>query len=483
MTIFIFLIAGFLTSLILPPYFIYPLGFLIFPFLCLFLEKELPKLNKIKFFTYCFIFGLAFFGNFLVWIKNPFFIFEETKYLVVLSIFLLIFLSAIFSLIFTFIIYFNKQISPLFLVPIVFVSTEFIISNILSGFPWVTFSLIVSNIEFFSYCLRYFGTLFTSYLVLQIYCVPYYFLSNNNKLNKFFLLIIISIPLFLLIIFINLNFKPSKNNQTVSVEIFQLNKDVYLEKDNLENDMNKILDLISKSESQLLIFAENNYPYLVNDFDFNKIINKLKKNQTVIIGGTRFEDNKYFNSMFVISEDGINYFDKIELVPFGEFLPFRKFLGFFKPISGENDYVPGNKERLINQEKNFSFIPVICYEIIFYWKLIDYKNRDSDMIINITNDLWFGNFYGPYQHLYIAKIRAAEFNKFLIRVSNNGISAIINNNGKIISKTKLFEQASFKEEITLYKNQNYSIIHKYFNIYLLLLFFIFIFINIKKSNE
>ena len=85
------------------------------------------------------------------------------------------------------------------------------------------------------------------------------------------------------------------------------------------------------------------------------------------------------------------------------------------------------------------------------------------------------------RHLYLTKIRAAEFNKFLIRVSNNGISAIINNKGQIIKNTKLFERTNLSYKIKLQSNQNYYFIHNLLNIYLCILFFIFIIINIKRN--
>ena len=481
MTIFIFLIFGLFTSFLFPPYFIFPLGFIIFPFLCFYFDKNLKKLNKKKIFINCFAFGATFFGSFLIWMQSPFYIFEETRYLFFLSLIFIIFLSILFSTIFTLIIFYNKLTPSFFSVPIIFVLTEFIISNIFSGFPWVTFSLIVSNIELFSYIFKYFGTFLTSYIVLQVYCIPYYFFSKNERLNVFRFSFFVTLPLVLIILSTQLIYKPINNEEILNVEIFQINKSASINKNLAEKELSILLDLISKSKSQLLVFAENNYPYLINNFDFHRIQKNLKADQTVIIGGTRIQEGKYFNTMFSINTKEVNFFDKIQLVPFGEFLPFRKFLGFFEPISGSNYYIPGTKERIIIEDNYFSFIPVICYEIIFYWKLFNSKNSNSNLIINITNDLWFGNYFGPYQHLYLTKIRAAEFNKFLIRVSNNGISAIINNKGQIIKNTKLFERTNLSYKIKLQSNQNYYFIHNLLNIYLCILFFIFIIINIKRN--
>ena len=95
----------------------------------------------------------------------------------------------------------------------------------------------------------------------------------------------------------------------------------------------------------------------------------------------------------------------------------------------------GKKNRLINTTYDFDFIPVICYEIIFFNDLLSKINQKSPILINITNDAWFGKHSGPYQHFYLSRIRSTEFNKFLIRVSNNGVSATIDNYGRIINIT------------------------------------------------
>ena len=112
---------------------------------------------------------------------------------------------------------------------------------------------------------------------------------------------------------------------------------------------------------------------------------------------------------------------------------------------------------------------MICYEIIFYWKIINNKNINSDFIVNITNDTWFGKYLGPYQHFYFSKLRASEFNKPIIRVSNNGISGIINSDGKIISFIELNKSRSIRLNINFKDNNKYYKMHYYLNIYLLII--------------
>ena len=287
------------------------------------------------------------------------------------------------------------------------------------------------------------------------------------------------------IIFLSiLNFNSKNNNlknKTIDLEIFQLNFKNNDKSLTPEKKLNTIMNNIQKSSADLLIFGENNFPYLLDNLDLEIFRDSLKENQVLIIGATRFENNKYYNSLINITASKVTYFDKKILVPFGEFLPLRDSLTFLESIVGPNNYSNGKIERVINLSNNISYIPVICYEIVFYWKLINKLNYESNFIINITNDFWFGKYIGPYQHLYLTKIRAAEFNKPIIRVSNNGISAVIDNNGSIIKNTELNNAEKFKHKLFTKKNINFVDQHLILKIYFFILFFLITFYYLRKN--
>ena len=171
-----------------------------------------------------------------------------------------------------------------------------------------------------------------------------------------------------------------------------------------------------------------------------------------------YNPHYYYNSLLSIKNNKIDSFDKNILVPFGEFVPFRNNLKFLEPIAGSVDFSQGKDNRLINIDNKFSFIPVICYEIIFFWRLLNNNNLNTNLIINITNDAWFGNLVGPYQHFYITKMRASEFNKPILRVSNNGISGIINHDGKILKSTKLNQYTKINYILEV-NNKMYNFLH------------------------
>lgn len=103
------------------------------------------------------------------------------------------------------------------------------------------------------------------------------------------------------------------------------------------------------------------------------------------------------------------------------------------------DFSSGQGNKTIMLNNNLSFSPLICYEIIFPWKVINQNNR-PDFMINITNDAWFGNSSGPYQHLDMARMRAIENQMPVIRVANTGITAIIDRKGRIAKKIDLNDE-------------------------------------------
>ena len=198
---------------------------------------------------------------------------------------------------------------------------------------------------------------------------------------------------------------------------------------------------------------------------------------------------KTYNSMVILDNrlNLINEYNKIKLVPFGEFLPFEKFfkkIGLKKISYGYESFSAGNERNLISlNDKNFNFIPLICYEIIYSGK-VNLKLEDTNFIINISEDGWFGNSIGPHQHFSHAIFRAIEEGKNIIRSTNNGISAYIDSNGVVIAKLRSTQKGVI--EVNKYKKIDKTLFSKFGNkiffyfvlIYISLLFFIY-----KRERE
>ena len=176
----------------------------------------------------------------------------------------------------------------------------------------------------------------------------------------------------------------------------------------------------------------------------------------------------------------IQYYNKRKLVPFGEFLPFENILnnlGFKKITEGHDSFLRGFKNNNISISK-INFLPLICYEIIFT-DLIKKSHSDTNLIINISEDGWFGNTIGPDQHFTKSIFRAIENNTFLLRSANKGISAIIDNKGKIIKRLKRNEAGNIEFEVPLIKSNK---IKNDLIFFTLLITYLLIFLIYKNRN-
>jgi apolipoprotein N-acyltransferase len=160
----------------------------------------------------------------------------------------------------------------------------------------------------------------------------------------------------------------------------------------------------------------------------------------VLFGAPREAEGELRTSMMVLDNQGnqVGVYDKSHLVPFGEYMPFRSIISFKKLTYGDRDYTPGSGVQTISLPGLPSVSPLICYEAIFPREVVDGKNRPQWML-NLTNDAWYGQTPGPYQHLHIVRVRAIEEGIPLVRSANNGISAVIDSLGRILYRLELNE--------------------------------------------
>jgi len=157
----------------------------------------------------------------------------------------------------------------------------------------------------------------------------------------------------------------------------------------------------------------------------------------------------YMNSAYMLRPDGTvaGRYDKVHLVPYGEYVPLRQFFPFIgKLVAGVGDFRPGKGFNPIESDGRRVGV-LICYEAIFPESARDYKQKNADLLVNITNDAWFGKSSAPFQHLSMTVFRAVENRLYLVRAANTGISAIIDPAGKILSQTGLFERTVLKGEV------------------------------------
>ena len=459
-----------------------PLGFVIIPYLIDLLLKTSYRKSYFIFFNYGFFYGLGFLLVFLCWIHNPFLVFDTTKSFTVLSILLPIFLSIFFGIGFIIYNFIRNLLFILIITPFIFLLTEFFVSNFLYGFPWISYSLILSNNFVGFYLLKYYGTFASSFLIIFFFTIPCWFLYKKKfKRNNLIIFTYLTLLLFLILPF-SFNYSNEyKTTKELTLDIHQIFTPIKnIDKKKVEDI---IINKIKNSNSEFIIFAENNYPYLITESHDITLRKHLRINQKVVIGGTTEIEGKFYNSFLFLEKNNTQYFHKRILVPFGEFLPFRKFIKFMEKISGTIDYTIGNIDRIIISKENIKILPIICYEILFDQIYTNLNKDHIDLLINITNDSWFGTKAGPYQHLYLARIKSLVANKTLVRVSNNGISAVIDNDGDIIKFSELNQKSSLTHKLKINYEPNYFIVHKVFYYYLIILFMFFLVFSRYYNNE
>lgn len=210
----------------------------------------------------------------------------------------------------------------------------------------------------------------------------------------------------------------------------------------------------------------------------------------LITGGMRLEgdeeDWRVYNSITAFDHRGaiVGSYDKVRLVPFGEFIPLRRLLpdGWLLP-AGAKDFSRGPGAQTISWPKLPAAVPLICYEVIFPEFVAAAPARPAWML-NLTNDAWFGASSGPYQHFQMARVRAVEQGIPLVRVANTGITAIVDGYGRIISKMGL-EEKGVVDALLPAANNNLTIYNIYNNLFfapLLMVVLMLIISQHKKRN-
>lgn len=157
-----------------------------------------------------------------------------------------------------------------------------------------------------------------------------------------------------------------------------------------------------------------------------------------------------YNRAYLVSAEGkvAGYYDKIQLVPFGEYVPFRAVLGSVvdRIVHGFGDMIPGTVQTLFDV-KGARMAVLICYESIFPDLTRRAVKSGADVLVNITNDAWYGKSSAPHQLLAMAALRTVETKVPMVRVANTGISAIIHPDGRIAARTPLFKRGMEIEDI------------------------------------
>lgn len=203
-------------------------------------------------------------------------------------------------------------------------------------------------------------------------------------------------------------------------------------------------------DATVLIWPESAFPFFLSrEADaMARIADLLPQGTVLITGAIRPPDQpagtqitRAYNSIYVIDHDGtfLSVYDKLHLVPFGEYLPFQSAmerLGFVQLTKVRGGFIAGDRRRTMAVPGAPRMLPLICYEAIFPGEAVPGDDRPG-WIVNLTNDGWFGTSTGPFQHLQQARVRAIEEGLPIVRAANTGVSAVIDPLGRIVAKLGL----------------------------------------------
>ncbi len=212
----------------------------------------------------------------------------------------------------------------------------------------------------------------------------------------------------------------------------------------------RMADSLGPPAPDLLVLPESPSPVsFENDPAYREMLESLAKRYSLglVFNNISYRvvqgQERYFNSAYFLDAKGnlAGIYDKIHLVPFGEYIPLKKMFSFVETISKDvGSFAPGSDYRIVHVGQ-YPANAIICFEAAFPGLVRRFVREGSRLIVNLTNDRWYGNSSAPYQHLAIARWRAIENRRYLLRAANSGITAVIEPTGKIQSPTGILKEA------------------------------------------
>jgi apolipoprotein N-acyltransferase len=342
---------------------------------------------------------------------------------------------------------------------------EWLRGHVLTGFPWNALGYALSNPLALAQTASLIGLWGLTFLTVAIFASPAALIDDKSTTRRVWLapaLALVALAIMGIYGTLRLAREPTRLVESVKLRIMQPNlpQDAKFNYGAKAEVMRKYLALSDRSTgpqssglrgASVLIWPESAFPFfLAREAEaMAQIANLLPQGTILITGAVRPPDTappgqpvtRAYNSIYVIDHDGsiLSIYDKLHLVPFGEFLPFQtamEKLGFTQITKVQGGFIAGARRRPIELPRTPRMLPLICYEVIFPGDIASRDERPA-WIVNVTNDGWFGNSPGPYQHLQQARVRAVEEGLPIVRAANTGISAIIDPFGRIVAQLGL----------------------------------------------
>jgi apolipoprotein N-acyltransferase len=224
--------------------------------------------------------------------------------------------------------------------------------------------------------------------------------------------------------------------------------------DQQQDTLERYVELtLNHTDSDLVVWPETAVPAFYDQVETDFLLplrEQMQEQGISLVTGIPVLDRqqwRYYNSIISLDQPGTFYY-KVHLVPFGEYLPLREWLADvlnFLPVP-QADFTPGRIDQALLTAAGYPVGTSICYEIAFGEQLI-HALPEAAFLVNVSNDAWFGDSLAPHQHQEMARMRARETERYVLRATNTGISAIIDNRGTIIASSRQFETSTVTDRV------------------------------------
>lgn len=343
-------------------------------------------------------------------------------------------------------------------------ATEWLRGHVLTGFPWNSIGYALTGPLVLAQSAALFGIWGLTFIAVAAFASPAALTDEKADTRRPWLPLAASLAVLAMLAAHGagrLSRTPTQFTDNVRLRIMQPNlpQDEKFNYANKQQVMQRYLALSDRSTGPQntgmrdvthLIWPESAFPFfLTREADaLAQIAALLPKGSVLITGAARYADPapgerraRAYNSVYVIGHDGsiLSVYDKVHLVPFGEYLPFQSLLekaGLMQLTKVQGGFLSGDRHRTYAVPGAPRVLPLICYEVIFPRQIVPAGERPA-WLLNVTNDAWFGISSGPHQHFQQARVRAIEEGLPLVRAANNGISAVVDPLGRIVRSLPL----------------------------------------------
>ncbi len=469
------LVAGAVLALAMPPVDFPAAGFLSFPVLVWLIDGEPVRSGLrgrlLSGFGIGWWFGFGFFLAGLYWVGNALLVEADLfGWAVPLAVIGLPAGLAIFHGLATWLArrLWSDGIGRIAALAFAFALMEWLRSFVLTGFAWNTIGYAAMPVPLMMQSAAVIGLFGVTALSVFVFALPALLAARRHRMA--------GLALGLGLVAVHLGYgawrlgDESAATQTLAVRIVQPSIDQASKWDRATRDdiFSRFMALTAQPPAEgdappkLILWPETAFPFLLSDRPdaLATLADALQPGQSLMAGAVRVEaaaagnPGRFYNSVLVFNDAGeiVDGFDKVHLVPFGEYLPLAGLLqraGIGQLASAFPAFSAGTQDRLVaTGQDGLQALAFICYEIIFP-RHLDRGTDDASFLLNVTNDAWFGLSPGPYQHFRQAQLRAVEAGLPMLRAANNGISGVVDARGRIVDGFALDAVGALDVEVSL----------------------------------